>query len=221
MPRVRSIHQIEITSRCNLACVYCTNRSLKRPKMDILPDVFIRALEWAQYFAKAGTQTELNLAGIGESTLHPKFVELVALARSYMGPGVRLTMATNGILMTPELAKAIAPYKPEVWVSLHRPEKAGPAVEALKSAGILSGISIDPSVASIDWAGQVDWAVTAAPMMCQWIPKGRVMVMADGNVTACCLDADRCGVVGNVFEDISSLETEYFKLCETCSFIKG
>lgn len=217
MPRVRAIHQIEITSRCNLACVYCTNRNLKRPKVDISIDVFKKALAWVKRFG----QHELNLAGIGESTLHPLFVELMAMAREAL-PDINLVMATNGLLMTPELARAIAPFKPTVYVSLHRPEKAGRAIEALKAVGLLAGVSADPSIASTNWAGQVDWPISHPPnMVCQWIPKGQVMLMADGNITSCSFDASGSGIVGTIDDPLDMIELKPFKLCETCSYIKG
>ena len=42
-------------------------------------------------------------------------------------------------------------------VKLHRPEKAGPAVEAYRKIGALDGVSADPSINAYDWAGQVEW----------------------------------------------------------------
>ena len=135
---------------------------MPRPKKDMDEPTFLRCLYWARRFAQAGTQRELNLAGIGESTMHPEFVRWVHLAREAVGEKCALVLATNGLLVNNELADAIKAAKPMVWVSLHRPEKAGPAVEALKRAGILSGISADPSVSAMDWAGQVKWHTSAA-----------------------------------------------------------
>jgi hypothetical protein len=130
---------------------------------------------------------------------------------------VNLVLATNGLLMTDEMAKAIAPAKPSVWVSLHRPEKAGLAVEALRRAGILSGVSADPSVAAVDWAGQVKWHVSAPKgATCPWIKSSLVMVMSDGRVTRCCFDSTGEGVIATVDDDLAKHATSPWHLCATC-----
>lgn len=214
---IRAIHQIEMTSQCNLRCRYCVHPKMPRAKMHMDDATYTKALGWVKYFQSKRAHPELNLAGIGESTLHPEFVRNVFLAREAVGKYVAVVLATNGLLMTDELAHAIAPARPSVWVSLHRPERAGPAVEALKRAGILSGISADPSLAAVDWAGQVKWHVSApkgAP--CPWIQSSMVMVMADGRVTRCCFDSTGDGVIATVDDDLSKHATSPWSLCATC-----
>lgn len=214
---LRALHQIEMTSRCNLRCRYCPSPHLARPKLDMDEPTYRRALYWAQRFVFGGQQRELNLAGIGESTLHPEFVRFVHLAREAVGDGCDLILATNGLLMTDELAAAIAPAKIKVWVSLHRPEKAGPAVEALRRAGILSGVSADPSINAINWAGQVKWHVSnGAKRQCMWVIGGRAIVLADGRLSRCCLDASGAGVFGHITDDLATLSTSPYELCRTC-----
>lgn len=218
---LRDVHQIEMTSHCNLRCRYCTHPHMPRPKLHMSEAHYRRALGWARYFKLKGTQGELNLAGIGESTMHPDFVRFVHLAREALGEGHRVLFATNGLLMTDELARAIAPAKPLVWVSLHRPERAGPAVEALKRAGLLVGVSTDPSMAAIDWAGQVDWHVSASNSKCDWVKGGWAFVMADGRVSHCCLDATGEGVFAHVDNDLTRFETAPYSLCRTCHLDVG
>jgi len=217
---IASIHQIELTSRCNLRCRYCAHPKMPRAKLDMTDVIFEKALDWASIFVRCGLQKELNLAGIGESTMHPRFVEMLAVARSHLGWGVDIVLATNGLLMTDELAQRIAVYRPRVWVSLHRPEKAGPAVEALKRAGVLAGVSSDPSLAATDWAGQVKWHTSHAPgMHCSWVTSGRAFVMADGRVGTCCLDGKgEDGVMGTVFDDLRSMRLAPYSLCKTCTY---
>lgn len=218
--QIRAIHQIEITSRCNLRCKYCTHPKMPRVKQDIDEATYTRALRVASMLAADYPRiaTELNLAGIGESTMHPDFVRFVWLARERMPASVQLILATNGLLMTQDLADAIAPTGIKVWVSLHRPERAGAAVEVLKRAGILAGVSADPSIASVDWAGQVDWHVSAqrgAP--CPWVPNGRVFVMSDGRVSVCCFDAKGDDVLGHIDDpNIMHMRTRPYELCKGC-----
>lgn len=223
MIKVRTVHQIEITSRCNLRCRYCPSPNLPRPKQDISDEHFRAGVDLARFYMRRGTQhRELNLAGIGESTMHPQFVPFIEYARTKLGPSIDLLFATNGILFTDELAKAIAPFKPSVWVSLHRPEKAGPAVEIAKKYGLLKGVSNDPSLAAVDWAGQVDWHVSAPRrMQCDWVRGGWVMVMADGRLTTCCFDASGAGVIGMIGDDPETLFVRPYGLCKTCHLDVG
>lgn len=211
-----TIHQIEMTSRCNLRCRYCPSPHLPREKLDMTEAHFLRSLEWVREFSMRGTQGELNLAGIGESTMHPEFVRFVFLAREALRRDQPLVMATNGLLMTDELAREIAPSGIRVWVSLHRPERAGPAVEALKRAGILSGISADPSLSAIDWAGQVKWHRSAQRNACPWVKNGWAFILADGRVSRCCIDAAGVGVMGHIDDDVTQFETSPYSLCRTC-----
>lgn len=217
MIKAHHIHQIELTSRCNLRCVYCPSPNLPRPKMDMTEDTWRRTLNWVQYFhaANGGTR-ELNLCGIGESTLHPELVRYTFEARAVVGPDCFLNFTTNGLLITDELARALAPSGVKIGVSLHRPEKAGPAIEVLKRHGLLFGISADPSAAAINWAGQVDWHVSAMHRECMWVKGGLLFVMADGRVSRCCLDASGVGVIGSVHEDVAQFETSPYVLCRTC-----
>jgi len=219
MFRVRAIHQIEMTSKCNLACKYCVHPKMARPKIHMDDVTYAKALLWA----RAMPGPELNLAGIGESTMHPEFVRNVFLAREAIGPNVPLILATNGILMTREMALAIAPTRIRVWVSLHRPERAGPAVEALKEAGIIAGISCDAAIESVDWAGQVKWHVSTHQkgLPCPWVKNGRVFVLADGRIARCCFDATADDILGTLDDDIPSLQTAPYKLCHSCHLDVG
>jgi len=213
---ITTMHQIEMTSICNLRCSYCTWPTMPRPKVHMSRETFLKALDWVSHFRQKGTQGELNLAGIGESTIHPDFVGFLALARKALGWNHRIVLATNGLAMTDELANAIRPYNPRIWVSLHRPEKAGPAIEILKRHNLIEGVSTDPAQASIDWAGQVDYHVSAKTGRCDWLAEGWVMAMADGRVTTCCLDATGAGVVGTVESDPEEIRIQPYSLCDGC-----
>lgn len=224
LPRpITSLHQIELTSRCNLRCVYCPSRNIMdgkypgRPAMDMKWDVYLRALEWVRYYVERGTQHELNLAGTGESTLYPRFVEAVAKAREVVGDSVRLIWATNGLICDEAMVKEIAVYKPVVYVSLHRPEKAGPAIEIYKKYGILEGVSADPSVNANDWAGQVEWHNTESDISpCVWLRHGRAFVMVNGRICTCCLDVTAQGVMGHINNEIGSVKLAPYAVCRKC-----
>lgn len=214
---LQRLHQIELTSHCNLKCHYCPSPTLKRKKMHMEWDVFMRALHWVEYFMEHYDQDEVNLAGIGESTMHPQFLTMLAAARGRLGPDIRIVLATNGKLMTDALAQAMKPWNPTVFVSLHQPVFAGPAVECLRRVGLLAGVSNDPSIAATNWAGQVKWHNSAEPgRPCPWVRQGKTMVMSDGRLTTCSFDASGIGVIGHIDDDLTKIKTRPYSLCRTC-----
>jgi len=223
---IKSIHQIEITSRCNLRCVYCTHPKMQRPKIDMNLETYEKLIDLVKYFVIDGSQSELNLAGIGESTLHPDLENYISIARKALGNRIKLVMATNGIEVSkrPELGNMFKEYGVDVHVSLHRPEKAGKAIEILKKVGVLTAVSADPSVQAVDWAGQVDWHVSTslAGSKCAWLHKGMAFAMSDGRITKCGFDANAKGVICHVDDFKPGVTgTAPFSLCNDCHFDPG
>src|SRR4030066_1012334 len=122
---VRDIHQIELTTRCNLKCKCCPHYpELPRPKEDMTWETFEASLELVDFYVRQGTQTELSLTGIGESLLHPRFVEMVAACRTAIGPLRQLTITTNGLLLDDAMCAALVPFRRAVLFFLLRLGKA-------------------------------------------------------------------------------------------------
>lgn len=205
---VREIHQIETETHCNLACKYCPSPNLPRPKISMEWDVWLQSLELVGYYVRQGTQGELSLTGIGEAMLHPQFLEMVAMARETIGQDRMLTVTTNGLLLTEEMCRAIQPYRPSVFISLHRPEKAGPAIELAKKYGILAGVNASFATAAFDWAGAMKgkWFVSAQKITCEYLRSGWAVILVDGRVATCCLDVDGSSTIGTVWDDPESLK---------------
>lgn len=247
---VLSLHQIEVTSACDLRCVFC-------PSKDIVDGVYaekdadgkivggrrgehmsrknyLRALEWTAWSVANG-KDEINLAGTGETTIHPDFLEYMRLARECVGPRVRLFLTTNGISMTLEKAKVLKELNVAVWVSLHQPARASMGIQHLKDAGFSmggkllpgweeqqGGVSCDEVMGPMNWAGQVRFApaekarATNQGAQCPWMSEQRIMVMSDGRITTCSLDASGGGVIGHVDDVPGSLQIRPYELCKTC-----
>jgi hypothetical protein len=208
---VRSIHQIEVSSHCNLRCRYCPSRKLEdhrgQPNQFMTRDTYLRALEWARELNDPDDpmRAELSLTGIGEALMHPDFPWMLEQARRAL-PTQPLVFSTNGILLTDEYAASIAPYQPQVYVSLHRPEKAKGAIDAARKYGILAGYNPAAATDAFDWAGLLpEWEVTAPPITCEFLRSGWAVVLVDGRITACCLDAEGAGVTGHIDDPIGSV----------------
>lgn len=212
---VREVHQIEVTSRCNLRCVYCPHPKMPRPKIDMSWGVFEDALQLVLHFVKHGTQTELALTGIGEPLMHPTFVEMVSAARQVVGERP-LTFSTNGILLDEQMCLRLKPYNPRIYVSMHRPERAGPAAVLAQKHGILAGINNAFVTSAFNWGGKVDWHVSAPESVCEYLHSGWCVVLADGRVTTCCLDSEGTGVVGTVWDAPEALKLSPYSLCSGC-----
>ncbi len=104
-----------LTKGCNLRCRHCwitpkyQSSDQSYPALDI--DLFRSIIQQAKPLGLSG----IKLTG-GEPLLHPHIFKILKVIRS---EGINLTVETNGILCTPELAKEIATCKnPLVSVSL-------------------------------------------------------------------------------------------------------
>ncbi len=216
---ITQLHQLEPTTFCNLRCKYCPQFPLlPRPKEHMTLDTFGGVMELLAYYVRQGTQGELAFTGIGEPTLNPNFLYMMTEARRVLGPRRALTMSTNGLSFTEEIARGIVDLAPRVYVSMHRPEKAGLAVEIAKKYGIYAGSNVSFADSAFNWAGQVKWFVSHPRVDCEYLYQGWGAVLVDGRVTTCCLDADGAGVVGTVWDVPGSLSVKPYKHCDTCSF---
>ena len=190
---------------------------MQRPKEDMTTEIFLKSLDWITYFYDRGLQQELSFTGIGESTLHPEFVNMMTTVRQHC-PDMPIVFSTNGLpTFTEEIAKACQKLNVQTMISLHRPEVAGKAIELSKKYGILKYVNNAFATEAFDWAGTVDWYVSAPKnIVCEYLKSGWGVFLQDGQITTCCLDSENEGVVGTVSDDPGSLYLEPYSLCKSC-----
>lgn len=212
------IHQIEISSQCNLRCKYCPHPKLERSKADMSLSTFIAALDWVKYYRRSGeNQTELSLTGMGEALMHPLVEDMCEQARVALGTEGKLLIATNGILINEDNVKWLKEHNVLLYISTHRPERAGLAYNLAKEAGVQTYLNTAFVNSSIDWAGQVDWqANMPTNHVCQYLYAGWGTVLQNGDIVNCCMDAHGKHVIGNVHTDPDDLEIEPIPLCDKC-----
>jgi hypothetical protein len=71
-------------------------------------------------------------------------------------------------------------------------------------------------VSATNWAGQVDWEVTAPTRECMWVTGGQVFVMSDGRLTVCSFDGKGEETLGTVWDDLDEIRTRPYFLCPSC-----
>ena len=213
------IFEIEFTSRCNLACHYCPHGVkdlMTRPKMDMPDDVFDRVLIWLKYYSDQGTQGEISLQGLGESTLHPKFIEMIIKVRGVI-PNNSILVSTNGLLLNEDMCRAAKAYGIRIDISLHRPEKAAQAYFLAEKFGVLGVAGIPAVTTPVNWAGQLDWIQGVKPYPCPWLHQGGLYMLSNGNIATCGFDVDEASVVGDIWTDPKvGVEVKPWRCCATC-----
>jgi MoaA/NifB/PqqE/SkfB family radical SAM enzyme len=104
--------QIEPTTRCNFTCGFCAGRAM--PQSDLPYERFVAALD------AFPSLEHVELQGEGEPLLHPRFFEMVGLARSR---GIKVSIITNGSLFIDEtIAKILSLDIDKIAVSIESPD---------------------------------------------------------------------------------------------------
>lgn len=227
---ISTINSIETSSLCDRKCRYCPARDQgqHRPVGLMDMDTFMQALTWVRFFSVRGTQRELNLFGVGEPTLNHLLPEMIAKARTVLPMRCPVHINTNGhwvdtstTLVTQEETDYATRLKTagidHIDITGHDPFRTAKAIRIFQAVGICGNLSFDYITQPNNWAGQVDWfkpIYNAGP--CPWLGRGQVMVMSDGSVTRCCIDAFGTGIMGTVHDKLDTIDMEPFGLCGKC-----
>lgn len=127
----------ELTSRCNFRCAMCYIHSESQQKCNAARE--LTAEQWLALGreAVAGGMVYLLLTG-GEPLLRPDFPEIYT---GLMQMGLRISINTNGSLITPEIVECFRKYPPEkVNVSIYGVSEATYAALCGNAAGYQKAI---------------------------------------------------------------------------------
>ncbi len=223
LPRLTQLN-VELTSRCNVACSYCdVNRGLRRGARDLDPAVVARLIETSP------TVRTLLPFQWGEPLLYPALDEVLAHATRR---GVRSYLTTNGTLLDgARLARLADAGLTRLTVSLDGSPESHVARRGYAQAPVLArlaearaaqrrlGLAVRLDVSMVvdeSVAGELDAFRSRLAPLCdrvQFIPRlrtgrrtracrepwrGALVVLSDGRVTACCADQDGALDLGRV-----------------------
>lgn len=111
---------VEVTTRCNLACTFCTQPSLTREQLGDMPwELYTQVIDESEHYHLPAA----NLNGLGEPLLLRRLPEMVSYAKQH---GVADVMFhTNGTVMTEPLARALIDSSLDrIIFSVDSPDKA-------------------------------------------------------------------------------------------------
>lgn len=90
---------VELTNRCNMRCIFCAQRAMRRKRTDLQEEHYRMLLEEA-----AVRKTPLRFIRWGEPLLHPRFLDFIRMAKE---KDLTLHVTTNGLLMDDDMASAL------------------------------------------------------------------------------------------------------------------
>jgi len=85
---------VEITSRCNFACTYCSSSFKERKKVDMSLELFEHIVGQLPEITKKAVRLHID----GEPTVHPEFYTMARLVNEH---GLPVALASNGSLLDP------------------------------------------------------------------------------------------------------------------------
>ena len=142
---------IEITTRCNLACRFCARNFTAHGKKDMDMESFAKVLDLLPHAYR------VNLVGLGEPLLHPRLFDFVAYAK---GRGRRVSLVSNGMLLKDETARQL------IKAGIDAVTFSVDAAEQTLADQLRAGIDLDRVVANIrnftSLAGQEERLISTA-----------------------------------------------------------
>ena len=104
------LHQIEPTNHCPYTCIMCPRTKLMTRSLGFMDfDLYRKVMEEVAGYSEPVRSKEIELFHFGESLLHPRIHDMVALAAAL---DLRVTLSVNAPHLTPERADRILEHHP-------------------------------------------------------------------------------------------------------------
>lgn len=209
MEAVPEIVSIELTRRCSRGCAFCYNASGPRSDESWLPqDVVMLARALVPHGFRAltlGGGEPLEYEGLDEL-----FRGLAPLRQPSSGPGLFVSVTTNGLLLDRQMQR-ISEFSPDkTYVSIHEPSCAKEVsrvirqVSALRGIGLVAGVNLlvrrselreSTAVRTELWkSGMTNDAITFLPMRGQDTPTPEELARVAGGPFQTMTCVKKCGL---------------------------
>lgn len=222
------IYQIEISNRCNLTCSYCPHPTQAREQGLMSWDTFTKSIELVE---RCGQRTAY-LHNFGEPLLHPQLVEFV---RHCSDREITASFFTNGVLVTHQVLADLADAGLRfLCISEHTKGEFDRVQTLIHEGGhpIDVGDTFRPIRKELhSWAGQVrrhgpEPVSLNEPYRepCIFERQQAAVVLWDGRINVCCIDAEGRGIQGTVNDYLADPDQYRFNpisLCSGCTLMRG
>jgi len=218
------IYALEITSECNLNCSYCPQPTMERKKEHMPLEMYQKALSYPFWY-------DMLVAHLfGEAFLHPELEKIVSYAHDKdLAFGFSSNMRDFSLEYFNHLRKKGLSF---LVISYHIPE-AQKWYKYLTKHYPEFPLIANELEQKHDWAGQVDKNIKgnikkqvadtkpSETSDCIFHKFDLVTISAQGDIYACCLDAEGLSNQGSLFdyspEEFSNMKNDiYFELCKLC-----
>lgn len=108
---------LNLTSKCSARCTFCSIQPQEQKIKDSMSLADIKKMDWLRY-----VETLAIWGGIGDSLVNKDFLPIVRYLRE-THPHLKLTLSTNGILLTEEICLALAGNLAQFNISLNAARK--------------------------------------------------------------------------------------------------
>lgn len=236
------IYQMETTSFCNAKCPWCPHSSLTRPSGFIDLETVSRVIA----HCKEVNQKYIALHHMGEPLMHPDFVKILEMFNDadikveFSTNAILLPKHTQAIIMNNVAVIRIAVdyfgfhaeydgYFKMLNEQMHLFKGKNTKVylhtvlkQYVNEMTPLREIKYHNPWVEIhhkdmdNWAGQVDGESTLPPGECYFLTKNHVVVLWNGDIVPCCMDADGRHVLGNINVNPEITVQNKYTLCQSC-----
>lgn len=220
------IFQIETTTVCNAACVFCVHKTMKRAKMHMQPSIFEKTIT---DIARVSPLEGIILTGLGETLLDPDILDRIKLVRCVL-KDIPITIYTNGTNLKKYLDElmfldvsvmlsmnsldhgrrksvmGIDPFSNGDFEDILERSNDKFTISSIVDWGLMDTCDKDMLKEKIgkklflhlagNWAGKL-YDLKIVPISPCGRMFGMMFVLVDGRVSLCCLDSEGDVILGN------------------------
>lgn len=228
------IYQMETTNYCNAKCDYCPHKDMKREKGFMSLETVQKVID----NCKKENQTYIALHHMGEPLLHK---DIYTICKMFSDNNIETEFSSNGLAFKEDtlqklndsglnLVRIAMDYlydakvdklfscidnffktveNPNLKIYIHTVE--GNDLSKFQQFPI-----VVMSKPKDNWAGQIEGESSLTQSeQCYFLDYNYGVVLWNGDIVNCCLDADNADVIGHI-DNISELKTRQFSLCKNC-----